>query len=142
MSRTKWLVGGAIAAVVCAGLIGRLVRAEGEAAVERKRVALAELGKLNAELDELAREQEAAKRRIASSTFKSERLEGLDGQCAGRAKPKLGYLIQGSTYADNVVVGRDAQCEPLDGEHVNVTNFFCCTRALPATFQVTVLDGG
>ncbi|MFO0757032.1 MAG: hypothetical protein U0359_11110 [Byssovorax sp.] len=87
---------------------------------------------------------EAQRKRIASATFRASRLNNLDGQCLGKGKPQYGYLIEGSTYADNVIVGNAASCEAFGPAGVdNITNFFCCHQDnLPPVLQLNVTITG
>jgi hypothetical protein len=83
--------------------------------------------------------QEAQRQRLAAATFRPTRFPGLDGQCLGQGKPAHGYTIEGSTYADNVVVGEAAGCVAFGPDDNNITNFFCCgSDKLPAVLQLNV----
>lgn len=79
------------------------------------------------------------KRRIAGAKFTSTRFDGLDGQCKGKALSPFGYIVEGSTYADNVIVGQAVGCTPFGDPENNITNMFCCTTGkVPAKLDVSV----
>ena len=75
------------------------------------------------------------KARIAKARFTSQRMDPFDGQCKGKGLPVFAYLIEGSTYSDNVIVGAAVDCVPFGHVESNTTNMFCCRKkTVPASF--------
>lgn len=116
----------------------RAARLEAEASAQKL---LDDSRKRSEELERSIQVAKAAQRkRLSAATFHATRFAGLDGQCLGKGKSPYGYVIDGSTYADNVVVGAAASCEAFGSARVeNITNFFCCRQDnLPAILQIEV----
>lgn len=63
---------------------------------------------------------------VNKTQFTSTRTPVIDGQCKGKSKPPLGYVIQGASYRANVIAGRSLGCVPFGDASNNITNFFCC----------------
>ncbi len=137
----RWFVVLVVLALCMCGLLaaGRayfVSKQEAEKYVKKRRAEIAEIDKL---LEEVKEAKEVQRKRIASAIFRSTRRAVIDGQCLGQGKPAFGYTIEGSTYADNVLVGEAMSCRAFGSDENNITNFFCCPRAdLPAAPQVAV----
>src|SRR5262249_46335937 len=48
--------------------------------------------------------REAQRKRIQQAAFHARRTAVIDAQCLRQGKPMFGYVIEGSTYEDNVLV--------------------------------------
>lgn len=115
----------------------RFAKAAAEAQLEEGRSVKKEVDDLTAQI---VAARAAQKKRLMAAEFSAIRTAAIDGQCLGKGKPKLGYVIQGSTYQDNVLVGDAMNCEPYGSRDNNITNFFCCPMPAPDHPKIEVTE--
>ena len=67
-------------------------------------------------------------------TTRVQRVDVIDGQCAGKGLPRYGFIYDGNTFGQNGYVAKLDGCDPFtDPPTPNITNFFCCpSDAMPS----------
>lgn len=94
---------------------------------EADRIAKAADEEAERESQRLEKERRIARLRELKKQIKTSRNDLLDGQCVGAGKPKYAWSIEGALFAENILVAKDAGCEPFqDYDHDNTLNLFCC----------------